>query len=79
MSSEKSLEGPPPCGESPFTAEDYYNKGGKVPRNGPCPCGSGRKFKACCWPGIRDSVKSLQIVPKRTKVPKYVADLMHKP
>ena len=23
---------------------------GKVPRNAPCPCGSGRKFKHCSWP-----------------------------
>ena len=22
--------------------------GGKVGRNDPCPCGSGRKYKACC-------------------------------
>jgi hypothetical protein len=25
-------------------------------RNGPCPCGSGRKFKRCCWaadPSVR--------------------------
>jgi hypothetical protein len=21
----------------------------KVGRNEPCPCGSGRKFKKCCW------------------------------
>jgi len=23
-------------------------KADKVPRNGPCPCGSGKKFKHCC-------------------------------
>jgi len=22
---------------------------GKVARNEPCPCGSGKKFKKCCW------------------------------
>ena len=22
---------------------------GRVQRNDPCPCGSGRKFKKCCW------------------------------
>ncbi|MBL8968949.1 MAG: SEC-C domain-containing protein [Myxococcales bacterium] len=22
----------------------------KVGRNDPCPCGSGKKFKKCCWP-----------------------------
>ena len=21
----------------------------KIGRNDPCPCGSGKKFKACCW------------------------------
>ena len=21
----------------------------KLSRNAPCPCGSGRKYKACCW------------------------------
>ncbi len=26
---------------------------GKVGRNEPCPCGSGRKFKVCCMPQIR--------------------------
>ncbi|WP_448874106.1 YchJ family protein [Desulfobulbus propionicus] len=25
-------------------------KGGKVGRNDPCPCGSGKKFKKCCGP-----------------------------
>ncbi|MFN4197385.1 MAG: SEC-C metal-binding domain-containing protein, partial [Caldimicrobium sp.] len=24
--------------------------GGKVGRNDPCPCGSGKKYKKCCWP-----------------------------
>jgi hypothetical protein len=24
-------------------------KAGKVGRNEPCPCGSGRKYKSCCW------------------------------
>ncbi len=26
----------------------YKNKGGKVGRNDPCPCGSGKKYKNCC-------------------------------
>jgi hypothetical protein len=25
--------------------------GSKTPRNAPCPCGSGSKFKKCCGPG----------------------------
>jgi hypothetical protein len=28
---------------------------GKVGRNETCPCGSGKKFKACCLPGIKRS------------------------
>ena len=26
-------------------------KSNKVGRNHPCPCGSNRKFKRCCWTG----------------------------
>jgi hypothetical protein len=29
-------------------------KDGKIRRNGPCPCGSRRKFKACCLDKVRD-------------------------
>jgi preprotein translocase subunit SecA len=25
------------------------NKTASVGRNDPCPCGSGKKYKACCW------------------------------
>lgn len=25
---------------------------GKVGRNDPCPCGSGKKYKKCCWPKV---------------------------
>ena len=28
--------------------EPIRNRGEKVGRNDPCPCGSGRKFKQCC-------------------------------
>jgi preprotein translocase subunit SecA len=27
---------------------------GRVRRNGPCPCGSGRKFKSCCLREVQD-------------------------
>ena len=26
----------------------YKNKGEKIGRNDPCPCGSGKKYKNCC-------------------------------
>jgi uncharacterized protein YecA (UPF0149 family) len=29
------------------TAEPIKIK--KIPRNDPCPCGSGKKYKKCCW------------------------------
>ncbi|MDO9575069.1 MAG: SEC-C metal-binding domain-containing protein, partial [bacterium] len=28
----------------------FKREGKKVGRNDPCPCGSGRKYKNCCWP-----------------------------
>ena len=29
--------------------EDHLvRRGGKIDRNGPCPCGSGKKYKKCC-------------------------------
>jgi uncharacterized protein YecA (UPF0149 family) len=30
-------------------AINYLRKQPKVQRNDPCPCGSGKKFKVCCW------------------------------
>lgn len=33
-------------GDSP----PVVRRGEKVGRNDPCPCGSGKKFKKCCWP-----------------------------
>ena len=40
--------------EDRFTSEDpkpvsVPDKARKVGRNDPCPCGSGKKFKKCCW------------------------------
>jgi preprotein translocase subunit SecA len=34
---------PPP----PPAAKPYIREGAKVGRNDPCPCGSGKKYKAC--------------------------------
>lgn len=33
--------------------------GGHIRRNGPCPCGSGRKFKKCCLADVREGEKTL--------------------
>jgi hypothetical protein len=35
----------------------------KIPRNNPCPCHSGRKFKQCCINGVR--LASLPELPKK--------------
>ena len=29
-------------------SEPIRNRGAKVGRNDPCPCGSGKKYKVCC-------------------------------
>jgi preprotein translocase subunit SecA len=34
-------------GEMPLAAEPFVRDGGKVGRNDPCPCGSGKKYKHC--------------------------------
>ncbi|GEM_PF-3140794 len=39
----------------------------KIKRNDPCPCGSGKKFKACCW------VKEQEKKQKRFSASKMVA------
>ena len=39
-SEENFIEGP--------SQEQKLQKKEKVPRNAPCPCGSGKKFKHCC-------------------------------
>jgi len=33
-----------------MTAAPIRNAAGRVGRNDPCPCGSGRKYKKCCGP-----------------------------
>jgi preprotein translocase subunit SecA len=34
--------------QAPQTIEPIRNRGAKVGRNDPCPCGSGKKYKKCC-------------------------------
>jgi preprotein translocase subunit SecA len=35
-------------GEQPAVVPAPIRSGPKVGRNDPCPCGSGKKYKACC-------------------------------
>jgi preprotein translocase subunit SecA len=35
---------------APQKPKTFKREGKKVGRNDPCPCGSGRKYKNCCWP-----------------------------
>ncbi len=37
----------PPEGQPSTPVQPYVREGGKVGRNDPCPCGSGKKFKQC--------------------------------
>lgn len=40
-------------------------QGEKIARNGPCPCGSGKKYKKCCvgTEGASVSLKSRKVAP----------------
>lgn len=38
----------PEAGQAVQTIEPIRNRGEKVGRNDPCPCGSGKKYKKCC-------------------------------
>ncbi|MCK4255943.1 SEC-C domain-containing protein, partial [candidate division WOR-3 bacterium] len=40
----------PQEGETPQKPKTFMRDGKKVGRNQPCPCGSGKKYKNCCWP-----------------------------
>ncbi len=40
----------PQEGETPQKPKTFMRNGKKVGRNHPCPCGSGKKYKNCCWP-----------------------------
>jgi hypothetical protein len=44
----------------------------KVPRNSPCPCGSGRKYKKCCGapPAIKPKVQAVRTMPSAIVAPK---------
>lgn len=50
---EKFIHTPLP---TPKREKSHYLKADKVGRNEKCPCGSGLKFKHCCWK------KTLQMV-----------------
>ena len=40
-------EAPPQQAPAPPPVQPYIREGGKVGRNDPCPCGSGKKYKQC--------------------------------
>ena len=40
----------PSAPEIPQTPTPVVRDAPKVGRNDPCPCGSGKKYKKCCWP-----------------------------
>jgi preprotein translocase subunit SecA len=45
--SAPSLDGDPGAGPAQTAVADHGSEYGDVPRNAPCPCGSGKKFKRC--------------------------------
>ena len=38
-----------------LTPDRFYVGGGKIARNEPCPCGSGKKYKKCCGSAVAGS------------------------
>ena len=40
----------------------------KIPRNAPCPCGSGRKFKRCCLPKLQRRTREASLHQTGTEV-----------
>jgi len=44
-------------GDKSIAKKPVVNKGTKVGRNDPCPCGSGKKYKKCCGASASDSVE----------------------
>jgi len=47
----------------------------KIPRNSTCPCGSGKKFKKCCWlkkEAVRDSFELLLTATKIAKIDDFL-------
>ncbi len=44
----------------------------KPSRNALCPCGSGKKYKHCCWSkGIEENDADLGFIPERQRPPQY--------
>ena len=44
-------------------------------RNQPCPCGSGQKFKKCCWDLSDEEIKSKQLASE-TQAEDFMASFM---
>ncbi len=38
----------------PVEYKEIFKKGQQVGRRKPCPCGSGKKYKSCCYPIDRE-------------------------
>jgi preprotein translocase subunit SecA len=45
---QRDLEAAEKAGQSSEPVKPIRNRGGRVGRNDPCPCGSGKKYKNCC-------------------------------
>lgn len=58
---------PPPKGQGKI--QPLIRRRKKVGRNDKCPCDSGRKFKQCCLPKIKENElpPKIKVEKKRTK------------
>jgi protein translocase subunit secA len=45
-----------PIMDNSAPSEPVRNKGKKIGRNDPCPCGSGKKYKNCCGKNVKEAV-----------------------
>ncbi|MCB1136293.1 MAG: SEC-C domain-containing protein [Chlamydiia bacterium] len=51
--------------------------GEKPGRNDPCPCGSGKKYKKCCYTKDQSKIQTAKIMTEEQSV-RHVTDLMRK-
>jgi hypothetical protein len=53
----------------------------KPGRNDPCPCGSGKKFKQCCWQNTLPKKKkhTVRVLPSTGNTPRPFGKIMSPP
>lgn len=53
----------------------------KPGRNDPCPCGSGKKYKQCCWGQSlpKKKIHAVRVIPGSIRVPSPFGKIMAPP